>query len=172
MRGSGPRGAGRRRPPGGGGGGDPPNTPASLAGCYSAPRRAPLWTCLLLCAALRTLVASPSNEGRALGVGTAATQGGGARRGLEARVPARWTRRPRTKSHLSSRTTRSPAFSLAPRRLRWHCLTGAAGCWALNLQEDRGCLGGWEVASPGKEGCETRAGRLGAAGSHLKRVEK
>ncbi|XP_020957043.1 ephrin type-A receptor 5 isoform X7 [Sus scrofa] len=63
MRGSGPRGAGRRRPPGGGGGGgDPPNTPASLAGCYSAPRRAPLWTCLLLCAALRTLVASPSNE--------------------------------------------------------------------------------------------------------------
>uniref|UniRef100_A0A8D0MLA1 receptor protein-tyrosine kinase n=1 Tax=Sus scrofa TaxID=9823 RepID=A0A8D0MLA1_PIG len=62
MRGSGPRGAGRRRPPGGGGGGDPPITPASLAGCYSAPRRAPLWTCLLLCAALRTLVASPSNE--------------------------------------------------------------------------------------------------------------
>uniref|UniRef100_A0A4X1TJH1 receptor protein-tyrosine kinase n=1 Tax=Sus scrofa TaxID=9823 RepID=A0A4X1TJH1_PIG len=60
MRGSGPRGAGRRRPPGGGGGA--PNTPASLAGCYSAPRRAPLWTCLLLCAALRTLVASPSNE--------------------------------------------------------------------------------------------------------------
>ncbi|XP_008058709.1 ephrin type-A receptor 5 isoform X5 [Carlito syrichta] len=60
MRGSGPRGAGRRRPPGGGG--DPPGTPASLAGCYSAPRRAPLWTCLLLCAALRTLLASPSNE--------------------------------------------------------------------------------------------------------------
>uniref|UniRef100_A0A8C3VTQ1 receptor protein-tyrosine kinase n=1 Tax=Catagonus wagneri TaxID=51154 RepID=A0A8C3VTQ1_9CETA len=61
MRGSGPRGAGRRRPPGGSGG-DPPSTPASLAGCYSAPRKAPLWTCLLLCAALRTLVASPSNE--------------------------------------------------------------------------------------------------------------
>ncbi|XP_032315228.1 ephrin type-A receptor 5 isoform X6 [Camelus ferus] len=60
MRGSGPRGAGRRRPPGGGG--DPSSTPASLAGCYSAPRRAPLWTCLLLCAALRTLLASPSNE--------------------------------------------------------------------------------------------------------------
>nr|XP_031545721.1 ephrin type-A receptor 5 isoform X5 [Vicugna pacos] len=60
MRGSGPRGAGRRRPPGGGG--DAPSTPASLAGCYSAPRRAPLWTCLLLCAALRTLLASPSNE--------------------------------------------------------------------------------------------------------------
>ncbi|XP_017814284.1 ephrin type-A receptor 5 isoform X5 [Papio anubis] len=60
MRGSGPRGAGRRRPPGGGG--DTPITPASLAGCYSAPRRAPLWTCLLLCAALRTLLASPSNE--------------------------------------------------------------------------------------------------------------
>ncbi|KAM9086077.1 ephrin type-A receptor 5 isoform 8-T8 [Megaptera novaeangliae] len=60
MRGSGPRGAGRRRPPGGGG--DLPSTPASLAGCYSAPRRAPLWTCLLLCAALRTLLASPSNE--------------------------------------------------------------------------------------------------------------
>uniref|UniRef100_A0A8C9A5H3 receptor protein-tyrosine kinase n=1 Tax=Prolemur simus TaxID=1328070 RepID=A0A8C9A5H3_PROSS len=61
MRGSGPRGAGRRRPPGGGGG-DTSGTPASLAGCYSAPRRAPLWTCLLLCAALRTLLASPSNE--------------------------------------------------------------------------------------------------------------
>ncbi|XP_011709101.1 ephrin type-A receptor 5 isoform X7 [Macaca nemestrina] len=60
MRGSGPRGAGRRRPPGGGG--DTPITPASLAGCHSAPRRAPLWTCLLLCAALRTLLASPSNE--------------------------------------------------------------------------------------------------------------
>nr|KAF6431146.1 EPH receptor A5 [Rousettus aegyptiacus] len=60
MRGSQPRGAGRPRPPGGGG--DPPSTPASLAGCYSAPRRAPLWTCLLLCAALRTLLASPSNE--------------------------------------------------------------------------------------------------------------
>ncbi|XP_045041704.2 ephrin type-A receptor 5 isoform X6 [Desmodus rotundus] len=60
MRGSGPRGAGRRRPPGGSGGS--PSTPASLAGCYSAPRRAPLWTCLLLCAALRTLLASPSNE--------------------------------------------------------------------------------------------------------------
>ncbi|XP_078302191.1 ephrin type-A receptor 5 isoform X8 [Panthera onca] len=65
MRGSGPPGAGRRRPPGnggGGGGGGHPSTPASLAGCYSAPRRAPLWTCLLLCAALRTLLASPSNE--------------------------------------------------------------------------------------------------------------
>ncbi|XP_019324230.2 ephrin type-A receptor 5 isoform X8 [Panthera pardus] len=61
MRGSGPPGAGRRRPPGNGGGGHP-STPASLAGCYSAPRRAPLWTCLLLCAALRTLLASPSNE--------------------------------------------------------------------------------------------------------------
>ncbi|KAM4811468.1 ephrin type-A receptor 5 isoform 7-T7 [Urocitellus parryii] len=61
MRGSRPRGAGRRRPPGGCGG-DTLRTPASLAGCYSAPRRAPLWTCLLLCAALRTLLASPSNE--------------------------------------------------------------------------------------------------------------
>nr|XP_021521969.1 ephrin type-A receptor 5 isoform X5 [Aotus nancymaae] len=60
MRGSGPRGAGRRRPPGGGG--VTLSTPASLAGCYPAPRRAPLWTCLLLCAALRTLLASPSNE--------------------------------------------------------------------------------------------------------------
>ncbi|XP_032115179.1 ephrin type-A receptor 5 isoform X7 [Sapajus apella] len=60
MRGSGPRGAGRRQPPGGGG--DTPSTPTSLAGCYPAPRRAPLWTCLLLCAALRTLLASPSNE--------------------------------------------------------------------------------------------------------------
>ncbi|XP_044082092.1 ephrin type-A receptor 5 isoform X6 [Neovison vison] len=59
MRGSGPPGAGRRRPPGDG---DTPSSPASLAGCYSAPRRAPLWTCLLLCAALRTLLASPSNE--------------------------------------------------------------------------------------------------------------
>ncbi|KAM9677702.1 ephrin type-A receptor 5 isoform 8-T8 [Trichechus inunguis] len=64
MRGSGPQGAGRRRPPGGGNGGgsDYPSTPASLAGCYPAPRRGPLWTCLLLCAALRTLLASPSNE--------------------------------------------------------------------------------------------------------------
>ncbi|XP_070118505.1 ephrin type-A receptor 5 isoform X11 [Equus caballus] len=61
MRGSGPRGAGRLRPPGGGGR-NPPSPPASLAGCYSAPRRAPLWTCLVLCAALRTLLASPSNE--------------------------------------------------------------------------------------------------------------
>ncbi|XP_019653966.1 ephrin type-A receptor 5 isoform X6 [Ailuropoda melanoleuca] len=61
MRGSGPPVAGRQRPPGGGDG-DTPSTPASLAGCYSAPRRAPLWTCLLLCAALRTLLASPSNE--------------------------------------------------------------------------------------------------------------
>ncbi|XP_066240647.1 ephrin type-A receptor 5 isoform X5 [Saccopteryx leptura] len=60
MWGSGPQGAGRRRPPGGGG--DSPRTPASLAGCSSAPHRAPLWTCLLLCAALRTLLASPSNE--------------------------------------------------------------------------------------------------------------
>ncbi|XP_073661409.1 ephrin type-A receptor 5 isoform X3 [Tursiops truncatus] len=60
MRSSGPRVAGRGRPPGGGD--DLPSTPASLAGCYSAPRRAPLWTCLLLCAALRTLLASPSNE--------------------------------------------------------------------------------------------------------------
>ncbi|XP_045690300.1 ephrin type-A receptor 5 isoform X11 [Phyllostomus hastatus] len=60
MHGSGPRGAGCRRPPGGSGGS--PSTPASLAGCYSAPRRAPLWTCLLLCGALRTLLASPSNE--------------------------------------------------------------------------------------------------------------
>ncbi|XP_037685817.1 ephrin type-A receptor 5 isoform X1 [Choloepus didactylus] len=61
MRGSRPRGAGHRRSLGGGGGYSP-STPASLAGCYSAPRRAPLWTCLLLCAALRTLLASPSNE--------------------------------------------------------------------------------------------------------------
>ncbi|XP_069450318.1 ephrin type-A receptor 5 isoform X8 [Ovis canadensis] len=53
MWGSGPRGAGRR---------GPPSTPASLAGCSSAPRRAPLWTCVFLCAALRTLLASPSNE--------------------------------------------------------------------------------------------------------------
>ncbi|KAF6129905.1 EPH receptor A5 [Phyllostomus discolor] len=60
MHGSGPRGAGCRRPPGGSGGS--PSTPASSAGCYSAPRRAPLWTCLLLCGALRTLLASPSNE--------------------------------------------------------------------------------------------------------------
>ncbi|XP_008831483.1 ephrin type-A receptor 5 isoform X8 [Nannospalax galili] len=62
MRGSGPRGAGRRWTLGSGGGGDTPRSPASLAGCYSAPRKTPLWTCLLLCAALRTLLASPSNE--------------------------------------------------------------------------------------------------------------
>ncbi|XP_075401070.1 ephrin type-A receptor 5 isoform X9 [Tenrec ecaudatus] len=60
MWGSGPPGAGRGLSPGSGG--DSPRTPASLAGCYCSPRRAPLWTCLLLCAALRTLVASPSNE--------------------------------------------------------------------------------------------------------------
>ncbi|XP_049645971.1 ephrin type-A receptor 5 isoform X6 [Suncus etruscus] len=61
MRGSGPRGARRRRLPSGCG--DSRRAPASLAGCYPAPRRAPLWTCLLLlCAALRTLLASPSNE--------------------------------------------------------------------------------------------------------------
>ncbi|XP_055485146.1 ephrin type-A receptor 5 [Psammomys obesus] len=62
MRGSGPRGAGRRRTQGRGGGGDTSRVPVSLAGCYSAPLKAPLWTCLLLCAALRTLLASPSNE--------------------------------------------------------------------------------------------------------------
>ncbi|KAM5272042.1 ephrin type-A receptor 5 isoform 8-T8 [Ctenodactylus gundi] len=61
MRGSGPRGARRRRPPCGGGG-DSPRTPSSPAGCRSAPGRAPLWTCLLLFAALRTLLASPGNE--------------------------------------------------------------------------------------------------------------
>ncbi|XP_060044443.1 ephrin type-A receptor 5 [Erinaceus europaeus] len=61
MRGSGPRDAGRRRPPGGSDSG-PSSTPASLAGCSTARRRTPLWTCLLLCAALRTLLASPSNE--------------------------------------------------------------------------------------------------------------
>nr|XP_048302272.1 ephrin type-A receptor 5 isoform X15 [Myodes glareolus] len=62
MRGSGPRGAGRRRTQGRGGGDDNPRIPVSLAGCYSAPLKGPLWTCLLLCAALRTLLASPSNE--------------------------------------------------------------------------------------------------------------
>ncbi|XP_060236819.1 ephrin type-A receptor 5 isoform X8 [Meriones unguiculatus] len=62
MRGSGPRGAGRRRTQGRGGGGDTSRVPVSLAGCYSAPLKGPLWTCLLLCAALRTLLASPSNE--------------------------------------------------------------------------------------------------------------
>ncbi|XP_041527165.1 ephrin type-A receptor 5 isoform X7 [Microtus oregoni] len=62
MRGSGPRGAGRRRTQGRGGGDDIPRIPVSLAGCYSAPLKGPLWTCLLLFAALRTLLASPSNE--------------------------------------------------------------------------------------------------------------
>ncbi|XP_057627248.1 ephrin type-A receptor 5 isoform X8 [Chionomys nivalis] len=62
MRGSGPRGAGHRRTQGRGGGDDIPRIPVSLAGCYSAPLKGPLWTCLLLCAALRTLLASPSNE--------------------------------------------------------------------------------------------------------------
>ncbi|XP_005068257.1 ephrin type-A receptor 5 isoform X7 [Mesocricetus auratus] len=62
MRGSGPRGAGRRRTQGRGGKDEAPCIPASLAGCYSAPLKGPLWTCLLLCAALRTLLASPSNE--------------------------------------------------------------------------------------------------------------
>ena len=104
MRGSGPRDAGRLRLP---------STPASLAGCSSAPRRAPLWTCLLLCAALRTLLASPSNEGKAVGVGTAATRGGGARRGLAARVLASWTRPPRPKSHPSSVTNMGRPLSLA-----------------------------------------------------------
>ncbi|KAH0511334.1 Ephrin type-A receptor 5 [Microtus ochrogaster] len=72
MRGSGPRGAGRRRTQGRGGGDDNPRIPVSLAGCYSAPLKGPLWTCLLLFAALRTLLASPSNEGRVMEVGTAA----------------------------------------------------------------------------------------------------
>lgn len=72
MRGSGPRGAGRRRTQGRGGGDDAPCIPASLAGCYSAPLKGPLWTCLLLCAALRTLLASPSNEGRVMEMGTSA----------------------------------------------------------------------------------------------------
>lgn len=72
MRGSGPRAAGRRRTQGRGGGDDNPRIPVSLAGCYSAPLKGPLWTCLLLCAALRTLLASPSNEGRVMEVGTAA----------------------------------------------------------------------------------------------------
>ncbi|XP_074128443.1 ephrin type-A receptor 5 isoform X9 [Sminthopsis crassicaudata] len=71
MRGSEPRAAGRRRrrlPSGCGAAGHRSGTchsssaTVSLAGCCSAPRRAPLWTCLLLCAALRTLLASPSNE--------------------------------------------------------------------------------------------------------------
>lgn len=79
MRGSGPRGAGRRRTQGRGGGGDTTRVPASLAGCYSAPLKGPLWTCLLLCAALRTLLASPSNEGRVMEVGTNAPWGGWAR---------------------------------------------------------------------------------------------
>ncbi|XP_008266030.2 ephrin type-A receptor 5 isoform X9 [Oryctolagus cuniculus] len=61
MRGSGPRAARSQRAPGGGGG-DTSSPSASLAGCCSTPRMAPLWTCLLLCAALRTLLASPSNE--------------------------------------------------------------------------------------------------------------
>uniref|UniRef100_A0A8C0PNZ7 receptor protein-tyrosine kinase n=1 Tax=Canis lupus familiaris TaxID=9615 RepID=A0A8C0PNZ7_CANLF len=56
MRGSGPPGGGAPGTPGA------PGAPASLAGCCSAPRRAPLCTCLLLCAALRTLLASPSSE--------------------------------------------------------------------------------------------------------------
>ncbi|XP_021117954.1 ephrin type-A receptor 5 isoform X6 [Heterocephalus glaber] len=54
MRGSGPRGAGHRR--------TPTRTPSSPAGHCCAPRRAWLWTCLVLCAALRTLLASPSSE--------------------------------------------------------------------------------------------------------------
>ncbi|KAM4854584.1 ephrin type-A receptor 5 isoform 6-T6 [Thomomys bottae] len=60
MRGSEPRGAGRLQTPGSGG--DTPRTSVSPAGRPSAPRRAPLWTCLVLCAALRTLSASPVNE--------------------------------------------------------------------------------------------------------------
>ncbi|XP_069868993.1 ephrin type-A receptor 5 isoform X11 [Dipodomys merriami] len=60
MRGSEPRGAGRLRTPGSSA--YTARAQVSLAGCYSAPRRAPLWTCLLLCTALRTLLASPSNE--------------------------------------------------------------------------------------------------------------
>lgn len=50
-----------------------------------------------------------------LGVGTAATRGGGARRGLEVRVGAPRTRTPRTKSHPASRVnirTLSLGFSL------------------------------------------------------------
>uniref|UniRef100_A0A4X2KU36 receptor protein-tyrosine kinase n=1 Tax=Vombatus ursinus TaxID=29139 RepID=A0A4X2KU36_VOMUR len=62
MMGSEPRAAGRRRRRLHSGCGDSFSATVSLAGCCSAPRRAPLWTCLLLCAALRTLLASPSNE--------------------------------------------------------------------------------------------------------------
>ncbi|XP_020855492.1 ephrin type-A receptor 5 isoform X6 [Phascolarctos cinereus] len=71
MRGSEPRAAGRRRrrlhsgcsvAGRGSGSCNSFSATVSLAGCCSAPRRAPLWTCLLLCAALRTLLASPSNE--------------------------------------------------------------------------------------------------------------
>lgn len=185
MRGLGPRGAGRRRPPDRGA--DSPSTPASLAGCYSAPRRAPLWTCLLLCAALRTLLASPSNEGSAVGGGGAVMRGGdrgdpggGARRGLGVGAGARWTRLLGTKSPswpgMGTCGPLPPAFPAALRCPWLCCLTRAAGALASNLPVHRGWLGGgeggwgsWEVGSRGSETAETLAGRLGATGAHRRR---
>lgn len=173
MRASGPRGAGRRRPPGGG---DTPSPPASLAGCCSAPRRAPLWTCLVLCAALRTLLASPSNEGRAMGRSSrrpgAGGRGGACKSGALTRVGARGALLPRRRSHASSRINMYLRLSLAFRSLSLLSMVvlfdtscgvlgeapaflGAEAVWGL---------GSWEPG--GKRGFETRAWRLGAAGAH------
>lgn len=122
MRGSGPRGAGRRRTQGRGGGGDTPRVPASLAGCYSAPLKGPLWTCLLLCAALRTLLASPSNEGREMEVGTNAPWGGWVRWSLCQPVAALQAPLPR----LNPRS--SAPINVCPLLLAFPDLSGIFGC--------------------------------------------
>lgn len=122
MRGSGPRGAGRRRTQGRGGGGDTPRVPASLAGCYSAPLKGPLWTCLLLCAALRTLLASPSNEGRVMEVGTSAPWGGWVRWSLC--LPGRSA--PRAAAETKTRS--SAPINVCPLLLAYPDLSGIFGC--------------------------------------------
>lgn len=122
MRGSGPRGAGRRRTQGRGGGDDTSRVPASLAGCYSAPLKGPLWTCLLLCAALRTLLASPSNEGRVMEVGTNAPWGEWVRWSLCQPVAALRAPAAETKPHSSSQ------INVCPLLLAFPDLSGIFGC--------------------------------------------
>ena len=122
MRGSGPRGAGHRRTQGGGGGDDTPRVPASLAGCYSAPLKGPLWTCLLLCAALRTLLASPSNEGREMEVGTKAPWGGWVRWSLCQPVAALQAPLRRLNPRSSS------PINVCPLLLAFPDLSGIFGC--------------------------------------------
>lgn len=167
MRGSGPQGAGRWRPPGGGC--DPPSTPASLAGCYSAPRRAPLWTCLLLCAALRTLLASPSNEGR-----------------VRRRLPRRRGRAgeagpgSEARGAVGAAATDEVSFLVSNSHVSWAfaslslCLSAVCGCivWHVMqvLDEEPACaqrlFGGAGELARLRKGSETGARSLGAAGAN------